>query len=185
MSRRNDDSGQLHTMEGVIAGLMMVLALSYIIGSVTLLSPQTEKTTIVKLTIKAEDTLMVLGAIDQPSNASSPLLRDIAMWRGGEANPSKFGAGEASISRLNDSLFSMMPQNVFYNVNLTYYEPATGKIETKYLIYMGEPEGNSASASKTILLNQGDINNTLSPSQKWKDMEMPKVVEVRLILWSI
>lgn len=177
----DDESGQMHTMEGVIAGLMMVLVLSYIIGSITLVSPQTEKTTSVKLTIEAQDILTVLGTIDQSSNMSSALLRDVAMWKGVQAGSTSFDDTDDAMIALNNSLYGMLPINVFYNVDVAYYDDASNTMKTEKLIYMGEPYGSGASASKTIILNSEDVVG----SPQWSGIVMPKAVDVRLMLWTL
>lgn len=186
---RNDDSGQIHTIEGVVAALVVLVALTYIIGSITFVSPQTEKTTVMKLSIKAQDIMNVLACQDQPDNFTSPLTRGIAQWDGGVANATNVvSPGEPSIGTLNDRILSMLPGNVMYNMNVSYIdEPAStaaGRLvfRDKYLIFHGDPQDNSVMASKILVLNSYDIAGS---ANYWSGMTTPKTVEVKLVLWSI
>ncbi len=75
MSLRRNDEGQLHTMEGVIAALILIFAILYIMGAINLVSPQTGKAVDMKHAVRAQDILTALGSVDQPSNYSSELLK--------------------------------------------------------------------------------------------------------------
>ena len=97
MRLRESDDGQIHTMEGVVAALVLIFAILYITGAINLVSPQTEKAAVMKEYIRAEDTLTVLGSVDQPSNYSSILLRDVSAWKGNEGNSLGSSPGESSI----------------------------------------------------------------------------------------
>jgi hypothetical protein len=190
--RRMDDSGQIHTIEGIVAGMVIILALIYITGSITFVSPQTEKTTVMKMSIKAQDILNVLSTADQPGNYTNPLARCIARWDGGVADPShETGPGETSITWLNSKIQSLLPTNspLMYNVELLYVNDtmsaATGHLvfEDRYIIFKGDPQDNSVTASKLVVLNYYDVNSTIY--SKWNNTVVPKTVEVKLSLWSI
>jgi hypothetical protein len=190
MSRlRKDDSGQIHTIEGIVSALVVLVALTYIIGSITFVSPQTEKTTVMKLSIKAQDIMNVMSGQDQPGNFTSPLTRGIAQWKGGLADPThEVNASELSIIGLNDRIRSLLPPKVMYNMNISYIdEPASaaaGRLifDEEYLIFQGDPQENSVMASKIVVLNGYDINGS---TNYWNNMTVPKTVEVKLVLWSI
>jgi len=194
MSRlRKDDSGQIHTIEGIVSALVVLVALTYIIGSITFVSPQTEKTTVMKLSIKAQDIMNVLSGQDRPGNFTSPLTRGIAQWNGGVADPlavppQEVNPGELSIISLNDRIRSLLPPKVMYNMNVSYIdEPASaaaGRLifNDEYLIFQGDPQDNSVMASKIIVLNSYDINGS---TNYWNGMTAPKTVEIKLVLWSI
>lgn len=198
---RKDDRGQIHTIEGVVSALVVLVALTYIISSITFVSPQTEKTTVMKTSIKAQDILNVLAGQDQPVNFTSPLTRSIAQWNGGVADPAhEVAPGEPSIADLYvriDNLLkaklvhSQLPanyNNVKYNMNVSYIdEPASTAaghlvIHDDYLIFQGDPQDNSVMASKIIVLNSYDIYGS---ANHWSSMTAPKTVEVKLVLWSI
>jgi hypothetical protein len=198
------DEGQIHTMEGVIAGLILILTLMYITSSITLVSPQTEKALVMKQGIKAADILNSLVA-ENITSYHNPLSDAIALWNGNSAltadmdpaypdNYPVYGT-ELSIMELNKTIGKMVHDgegtsndkhnNTMYNVYLIYKD-AAGTYTQKGIILNGEPYDNAASASKFITLNAGDTK-----SNYWKGYEtltpigLPKVIEVRLVLWSI
>jgi hypothetical protein len=193
--RRTDDRGQIHTIEGVVSGMIIILAMMYIISSITFVSPQTEKTTVMKLSIKSQDILNVLSTPDQPGNYTNPLARYLAQWQGGEADDlNEVNPGEPSIIELNDKLQSLIPRNVLYNLDLLYVDDtasaAAGHLvfDSKHVIFQGDPHDNSVVASKLIVLNYYDLNST--SGAYWYDtaidteVEVPtKTIEVQLALW--
>ncbi|OPY27989.1 MAG: hypothetical protein A4E28_01765 [Methanocella sp. PtaU1.Bin125] len=188
---RNDDSGQIHTIEGIVSALVVLLALTYIIGSITFVSPQTEKTTVMKLSVKAQDIMNVLSVQDRPGNFTSPLTRDIAEWDGGAASPTQeVNAGEPSIIALNARIRSLLPGKIMYNMNVSYIDEAASAAAGRlifndtYIIFQGDPQENSVMASKIVVLNSYDINGS---ANYWSGISMtaPKTVEVKLVLWSI
>jgi hypothetical protein len=197
MTRGMGDDGQVYTMEGVIAGLILVLTLMYITSSITLVSPQTEKSLVMKQGIKAADILNVLSAKNCTLTNHNPLLDAIALWNG---NVSTFensvdnpvNASEFSIMSLNKTIGMILHDcdrhnNTLFNVYLIYND-STGSFTNKPVILNGEPSDfdNAASASKIIVLHLSD-----QKSDYWKyfetstPCEMPKVIEVRLVLWSV
>lgn len=131
-----DEDGQLHTVEGIVAALILVFAVIYITGAINLVSPQIEKSAVTKLSVTAEDMLTVLGTVDQPSNYSSVLLRNISAWNGGEANnTSEVNQSESSLLNLDYTISSMLPANVMYNMYVTYWDETNSALVTKTLIY--------------------------------------------------
>lgn len=184
------DEGQMHTVEGVVAALILVFVILYITGAVNLVSPQTEKASVMKLSIVAEDTLTVIGTIDMPANYSSVLLRDITAWQGHEgSSDAAIDAGEPSIQGLNDEIAAMQSPNVLYNLYVSYWDATTGQIETKTLIYNGDPQLNGVTASKKLALNDFDLKG--QTQSFWYDIvepdlaSGPRIIEVQLVMWSI
>jgi hypothetical protein len=189
MRLRENEDGQLHTMEGVVAALILIFAILYITGAINLVSPQTGKAVVMKQYIRAEDTLTVLGSVDLPANYSSVLLRNVSAWKGGEANgASEVAPGESSIMLLNRSIYSLLPPDVLFNLYVTYWDDSTNTTITKTLIYHGDPMNNAVSASKKIVVNSGDVEAL--PSSYWyplvrhDGLSEPKALEVRLVTWS-
>jgi hypothetical protein len=190
--RRMDDSGQIHTIEGIVSGMVIVLALMYILSSITFVSPQTEKTTVMKMSILSQDILNVLSTPDQPGNYTNPLARNISKWQGGVADPGQsyeVNPGEPSILWLNDKIQSLVPPNVMYNVDLLYINDTASAAEghlvfdNKPVIFMGDPHDNAVTASKLVVVNYYDVNNSVY--SYWNHTVIPKTVEVQLALWYI
>lgn len=206
-----DDRGQIHTIEGLVAGLILVLTLMYITNSITFVAPQTEKTTVMKMMVKADDILTVLSTSDQPTIHDSELTRDIASWMGVEASDNnEWGAGETSIARLDGTIKSIVPLSIVFNSNsefgtdtFTSYKTyvlfnldisyvndtataAQGHVvfDNRQLIHQGVPQENAVKASKIIILNDKDLAGT---SGYWKNIAAttPKIVEAKLSLWFV
>jgi hypothetical protein len=199
MKRGMGDDGQVYTMEGVIAGLILVLTLMYLTSSITLVSPQTEKALVMKQGIKAADVLNVLAAENSTVTNYNQLSSLVAQWDGHIAsfdNPADnpVSAIEPYIMRLNRTIDSMLHDsdrhnNTLFNVYLIYNNGPSG-YTTMPIILNGEPSDfdNAASAAKIIVLNENDLK-----SDNWKFSDpghtilrpMPLVIEVRLVIWSI
>jgi len=179
----DDNLGQVFTIEGVVAALILVVALSYIISSITLVSPQTEKSTLTKLNIKAQDILNVFSSEDIPGKHTSNLKRWVSNWGGTEPSVSQITSpSEPSMIALNDSISKVLLKNMAYNVYIYYYDSTTTQV-SKTLIYNGEPSDNAGIATKLIVLNKNDsVNYTDSI---WADMDMPKTVEIKIVVWPI
>jgi hypothetical protein len=187
--RGMDDRGQAYTMEGVVAGLILVLTLMYITGSITFVSPQTDKSLVMKLGIKAEDILTVLAAEDQPGNFSNELSRGISAWDG---SPAAWDTAQmcythsATMDPLNQSIWGMLHDsaqhwNLMYNLYLVYFNTTTSLYETMPLVLSGEPYDNTASAMKITVLNSKDIK----AGSKWDVADMPRAIEVKIIVWTV
>jgi hypothetical protein len=187
-----DDSGQIHTIEGIVSGMIIILALLYILGSITFVSPQTEKTTVMKMSILSQDIMNVLSTPDQPGNSTNPLARSIAQWQGGVADPIQLyevNPGEPSILWLNEKIRNLVQPNVLYNVDLLYINDTKSAdaghkvFDKKHVIFKGDPHDNSVTSSKLIVLNYYDMNGTIN--SYWNTTVIPKTVEVQLSLWYI
>ncbi len=187
MTRARNRDGQVYTMEGIVAALIIVVSVMFITSSINLVSPSTEKAVDTKMTIMAQDTLVTLGTVDQPSNFSSVLKRDLVAWTGLEASDTvEVPAGETAIVGLNDQIGEMLPPNVLYNLQVLYWNDLTGTLETKTLIYHGDAQNltyNALSGSKKIVINDEDTQGI--GSSYWKNMAKPKTVEAKLIIWWV
>jgi len=211
---RADDRGQIYTIEGLVAGLILVITLMYVTNSITFVSPQTEKTTAMKLTIKAEDIMTAIGSSSHEAGLNSELQQCIALWKGGEAtdthivNPGEIDIGHHSIGDLNNTIRQLLPQNlsfdsyyfngtgsnyksyVLYNLYISYVNDTESAIQgrtvftNKQLIYQGMPQENAITASKIVVLNSNDM---LDLSSFWNQTHTtaPRLVEARLVIWTI
>ena len=87
MALPNNDRGQLYTIEGIIASLILLGVLLFIIQANSLVVPQTEKISDMKLQQKANDILTCIG-ISNGSNHGNDLKTYVEIWDGTPANPS-------------------------------------------------------------------------------------------------
>ncbi len=172
-----DDEGQLATLEGLTAALILIGLLIYITQSVSAISPQTEMTTTMKLYQKTADTLICLDRLDETN--SSDLKTTVEGWNGSSAtDTSKIPPGDLSIQSLDGLIAGYFPPDVGYNVELYYNDGVEHDLP---VIIHGRPSDNSVIASRLVTINDGD---DISPY--WTGVNRyPQVVEVRLISWYI
>ena len=172
-----DDRGQLTTLEGITAALILVGLLLYIAQSASVTSPQTEMTTVMKLHQKTADTLICIDRLDETN--CSDLKTAIEAWGGNPATfESKTPPGDAGIEALDRLIDGYFPPDTGYNLELHYYD---GADHSQPLILHGKPTDNSAVATRLVTLNPGD-----SVSAFWAGKNRyPQVVEVRLTSWYI
>ena len=188
------DKGQIYTLEGLIAAGILIGLLIFIIQSVAIVTPQTERTLDMKLQQKASDTLICLDRFNETN--TSALKEYVIGWQGGvtqyQSSPDEFnplpadGSGnDDEIEYLDDSIGLYMTSDVLYNVDFYYYDNtiAPPGYTTKNIIKHGEPNDNSVMVHKLVTINEDD---KIPAASFWKDYgRYPVVVEVRLTAWYI
>jgi hypothetical protein len=174
-----DRRGQIYTMEGIVASLILLSVLLFVLQSNSIIVPQTERSIDMKLYERTSDTLTCL---DWNSNESwspmPPLMTYITGWDGRYI---LVGTGvRPGMEGLNSSIASMLPDDVQYNLDLTYYN-ATGR-QNGQVIVNGLPADNAVVSSRLITLHQNDDNM----SSYWStNNRFPQVVEVKLTCWYL
>lgn len=180
-----DDHGQIYTLEGLVAAVLVIGLLVFITQSVSVVSPQTEMTTNMKLLQKTSDTLICLDRLNETN--TSELKSTISCWGGVPADYASnypVPPAEKNISVLDEKIRDyLLPDenysDVNYNVEI-FYHNNTGD-HTMPLILHGKPGDNSVIASRLITINEGDYASSL-----WEDSSyFPQMIEVRLISWYI
>ncbi len=197
-----DDSGQIHTIEGITAALMLLVVLTAVIQSITFVAPQTEKTLDMNLSVMATDILTTLNIGDE--NHISPLKLSALNWSHGTAiDPTRgYPPSEGGIASLDRAIGEYLPpyddantQNklIRYNVSFFYFDGTRWVDEV--VITHGTPYDNTMTVSKIITLNPEDdeligrsiYDGKILRSGYWNNFanqnRMPMVVEVRLSLW--
>ena len=187
------DNGQIYTIEGVTASLILLAVLLLIIQANSLAQPQTEKTIDMKLGVMANDviTCMDYNSTNSWSPNSSSLQSYVENWNGSYVS---YASGvpytNQELSGLNNSITAMLPIDVMYNLNFTYfinYANNTIVPQDNMVITNGEPGDNSMVATRIITINS---NDELSDSSIWKSyltqgVKFPMVVEVRITCWYL
>ncbi|MCD1294134.1 hypothetical protein CUJ83_03890 [Methanocella sp. CWC-04] len=180
-----DDSAQLYTIEGIVASVIMIITLSFVLGSITFVSPQTEKTSEMKMSVMAQDVLNILSVSDV--NHPGDLKKYVCGWNGtGTDADNEVPLNDTYIGDLRDSISSGLPGNVQYNVRFRYDDG--GVFTDKPVIWHGDPHDNAVAVSRLVTLNDEDYGDMYmswfwnEPSRK---NSMPKVVEVKLVVWHI
>ena len=168
MALHNDDRGQLYTIEGIIASLILLGVLLFIIQANSLVVPQTEKISDMKLQQKANDILTCIE-ISNGSNHGNDLKTYVEIWDGTPANPSSNGgvaAGQTinadgkpvNLSVLDDRITSMLSPDERYNLTISYNSSMqTSTLQTDIpIIIKGHPGDNSVVATKLVTLYPDD-----------------------------
>jgi|AGTN01.3.fsa_nt_gi hypothetical protein len=174
-----DDRGQIYTIEGFASALILVGVLFFIFQSISVVTPQTEMSSDMKLSQKAADTLICLDHVDE--DYGSVLKNAIATWNGGTVDyASRVNPAEVKISEIDRQIAGMLPDDALYNLNITYND-GSGAWPVRTLILGGVPNDNSVVATRLVTINENDIQ-----SDFWKlKGYYPQLVEVRLICWYI
>lgn len=192
MASRRDDKGQLYTIEGIIASLILLSVLLFIIQANSVVIPQTEKIADMKLQQKASDILTCLDisngsvVIANGSTGGNDLKTYVEKWNDHEAIASNYIAPEelSDLASLHQYINSNLPADARYNLFISYDDINNAQgVTTKTLIMEGQPLDNSVVATRLVTLNQGDTRL----STYWKaDMNpFPKVVEVKIVCWYL
>ncbi|MGB7533298.1 MAG: hypothetical protein WA977_10065 [Halobacteriota archaeon] len=174
MKLLKDEKGQLHTIEGLSAAVLMIATIFFVTQGVMVITPQTELSLDVQLKQLGSDALMVLDADDPVDDIL--LKKYVAAWNGTEANITK--PVPVSIDDLNHSLSELLPKDVLYNVDFVYMNGSF--MNTSRIIMKGYPPDNSIAVSRLVTLYSGSIS-----SPQLNNTADLKVVEVRLILWYV
>ncbi len=182
------DSGQIHTIEGIAAAIILLLVLLFVTRSITFVTPQVENSVDMGLSVMASDILTVLNT----GNEYHPgeLKEAVEGWNGKglgdyppgtDVVPGMEGLDEAIEGEMP---LRNLPSNVRYDVSF-YYDDGTGWVD-KRIISHGVPYDNSVSSSKVVTLNVYDDQYT-TRSAYWygQSGRMPVTVVVRLSLWYV
>ena len=182
-----DERGQLHTIEGLAAALLMIVTIFFVTQGVTVITPQTELSLSAQLKQLGADALTVLDTEDPIDGIL--LKKYVAAWDGTEAtignpppesidvNSSQFGSNGGN--DLNHSLYLLLPKDVLYNVDFVYKNGSS--MNTSHVIMKGFPPDDSIAVSQLVTLHRID-DNIRSPQLNTTEL---KVVGVRLILWHV
>ena len=173
-----DDKGQIYTIEGFAAALILVGLLLIVFSSITVVTPQTEMTTDMKAYQTAAD---VITIADRPNEAHGSDLKGwVAGWNGGSSSYScSVSPAEKGMAALDGQIASLLPSDMRYNVELSYYDGSADV--TVPVITHGVPGDNSNVATRLITLNSFD--NT---SAYWTGRaQFPQLVQVQLTVWYL
>jgi len=195
MKMIKDERGQLHTIEGLAAALLMISTVFFVTQGVTVITPQTGLSLDVQLKQSGSDALVVLDTEYQKDGIL--LKRYVAAWDGTEANvtypvPKSIDVnssyfGNASGNGLNHTLSVLLPKDVVYNVDFVFWDKNDNFMNTSHVIMKGYPPDDSIAVSQLVTLHHNEYKYKLS--DYWNniitDETDAKVVEVRLILWHV
>ncbi len=156
-----DDRGQLQTLEGFAASLLIVLSLLFAVQA-TSVTPLTSSTANVhveaQLQFMADDILR--GLEFSPSDS----LRDnLLQWDGqvyvwnGTAYVDESNSSHVLAVPLARSLNSTLVRNsIAHNLELFYIDSSTGKLTNRKIIWNGNPSQNAVSVQRVVVMNDCD-----------------------------
>jgi hypothetical protein len=189
---RRDDSGQLYTIEGIIASAILLSVLLFVIQANSIVVPQTEKIADMKLQQHANDILTCIDISNGSQayvingNVSSDLKTYVETWNGSQPNANSYiaSAEMPKLWSLHQYINSSLPTDVHYSLTITYTNVSSPtKITTKTLISEGQPVDNSVTATRIITLNYND--KLLSNFWKTDANQYPKVIAVKITCWYV
>jgi len=191
-----DEKGQLHTIEGLAAALLMISTLFFVTQGVTVITPQTGLSLDAQLKQSGADALMVLDTEDPKDGFL--LKKYVAAWNGTKANITYPVPDSIDVysyyshfrsdgkNDLNHSLYVLLPEDVVYNVDFVFWD--NSDLNTSHVIMKGYPPDDSIAVSRLVTLHHNETDYELSKAY-WNntltDATDAKVVEVRLILWQV
>ena len=196
MKLLKDEEGQLHTIEGLAAALLMISTVFFVTQGVTVITPQTGLSLDVQLKQSGADALMVLDTEDPVDGIL--LKKYVAAWNGTkkakitypvpdsiDVNSSYFG--DDGKNDLNHSLSELLPEDIVYNVDFVFWDKNDNFMNTSHVIMKGFPPDDSIAVSQLVTLHHNETDYDLSDYWKGQITEATdaKVVEVRLILWQV
>jgi hypothetical protein len=199
MAFPKDDLGQLYTIEGIIASLILIGVLLFIIQANSLIIPQTEKISDMKLQQRAND-IMTCIQISNGSNSANDLKTYVELWDGTKADTSSNGgiasgqmkdaSGDTiSLDDLNNSISSRLSEGEQYSVTVSYEDPSKNpSLQTNVpIIIKGQPGDSSVVATRLVTLYPEDRDQL---SSFWRNNDkiknnLPVVVDVKIVCWYI
>jgi len=151
------DRGQAHTLEGMVAALIMLSAVIFAL-EMTAVTPLSASTSSQHLENQQGATAQGIlasaaetGALERAVlfwNASGEQFHDTTDLGYYASNPPPNDLG-----RMFDRSFNS--RGIAYNVDLVY-EGAEGDVRTKELVYQGRPSDNAVGAGRTLVLYDND-----------------------------
>lgn len=170
-----NDKAQLHTLEGLIAAVLMTMTILSITQSTAIVTPQNELAIDVQLEQISSDALRVLDVVPESSNIRNNLTECVASWNKTEASYPDY-----NLELLEINLENLMP-DLLYNVDFAYVE--NDSVEVRKVIINGQPADNSVAVRHFVTLTN-DTVQTMNGSWTLADDEI-KVVEIRMITWKV
>lgn len=176
---RLKDRGQAFTLEGVIAGVLILVVAYFLFQSTLIISPLSGDIVDVQIRQYGLDALNILS--NPQSDANDTLENSIA-----RLNSSVYP------TELLDSLDTILPDNLEYNLKIAYFNITTNQTDIYPITNKNNPP-DTVTATKIIVLRNGQLVSdspfkvpvNYTDIESVSNSEFPVVLEVRLILWRI
>ncbi|MDY6965815.1 MAG: hypothetical protein SVM80_07585 [Halobacteriota archaeon] len=192
-----DDAGQMFTIEGFLAAMIiaLVLILSIQATSITpLTSSAANQHVEAQLQFIGQD---ILTSLDYGSDTTiSPLAYDILNWNGsqyvwnGTDYVKVYDESEVLNNALTETLnFTLLRKGVAHNIELFFINNATGALVTDRMIYNGDPSDNAVTVSHKLILHDENVNGDFYSLTGIGDMDSTtdfyNLVDVSLTMWRM
>ncbi|SFM67091.1 DUF7288 family protein [Methanolobus profundi] len=169
-----NEKGQLHTLEGLAAALMITMTVLVISQSTMMVTPQNELAVNVHLEQLSSDALAVIDTADSGS-VEHDLTECVSSWNMMEAT-----YPASSLCDLDDELSYLLP-GVLYNIELAYFKDQN--LNVKKVIINGPPGENSVVVRRFVTITNETVNDA-GGGWNLKEDEL-RVVEVRMTTWKV
>ncbi|WP_406660503.1 hypothetical protein V7O66_11725 [Methanolobus sp. ZRKC3] len=196
---KNDTFAQMHTLEALMAALIMVGIIVFTVQA-TSLTPLTSSTANAhieaQLQAMGQDMLNVLSY--SPYGDDSDLKKDIINWDGKEYvwDGNQYESIDSQNKTLDNSSFVdilsfiAIPRGIAHNVDLAWVND-NGISSSKAYIYNGDPSNNAVIVSKKLVLSNTDVGDasaffaTTGIADADDSTDFYNIVNVRLTLWRM
>ncbi|MBP2031026.1 hypothetical protein J2755_001974 [Methanohalophilus levihalophilus] len=170
-----NDEGQLHTLEGLAAAILITTTLLMIINLSVIANPQSEMQIDVQMERNAVDVLAVLD-IPTPGVLSQNLTEYVAAYN----SSIPVNMSHSALPQLETYLSNSLT-NTIYNVDIAYVNNES--LIVAPVIIKGAPGENSIVTRRIVVL---DNSTVVAAGGTWNLSENEiKVVEVRLTTWKV
>jgi len=141
-----DDSGQLYTIEGISAGLLMIVTAYLVVSSTTVLTPQDVHITDVQLEQLGNDALAMMDTRDSYEDERSP-LQDYVLY---DDSINKSNFEQQFLLYCNSTPFGAM-DDLRFNATIHFYKRSTEE-QSSYTYY--EPPGYDYYRENAVKVNR-------------------------------
>lgn len=170
-----NNKAQLHTLEGLIAAVLMTMTVLTITQSTAIVTPQNELAIDVQLEQISADTMRVIDIAPETAIRYN-LTECVASWNGAEAN---YPTG--NLENLDTIISNLMP-GLLYNVDFAYVDSSNNP-EIRRVIINGQPADNAVVVRHFVTLNNETVQD-MGGNWGLADDEI-QVVEVRMTTWKV
>lgn len=211
LKRRDEHSGQMHTIEGFTGGFLIIIAMTFGLQA-TAITPTSSSTA--SQEVELHNSILVDDILAE-AKASGDLKDGVLNWNetGDEfkdtaENFSYYIGTDTSLDKsvpgyigLNESLAVLDRRGIAYNIEIVCYDE-TGEEEVNEFVFNGEESINAVTSSVDILLNDqdrladgtrlGDLENDPSTdferdvcAPSGEDSEIYNIATVRITAWRM
>jgi hypothetical protein len=193
-----DPHAQMHTLEAIIASLIMVGIIIFTVQA-TSLTPLTSSTANAhieaQLQTMGQDMLNALSysAYGQNSNLTNDILKwngEQYVWNGTTYRTVRNPSSELQDSSLAQTLeFIAVKRGIAHNVHFSWVDEEGVTMSRRY-IYNGDPSNNAVVISKRVQLSDFDVGNTTEFAARSgipdaDPTDFYNIVNVKMTLWRM